>query len=602
MPETVLRPRRRRRPRVAAGGAMLALMLIAMPAWAQRAPVQLERGNGPEPSTLDAHRCQDVACGNVLRDLYEGLVTEDAHGRLVPGMAQRWSVSGDGRTWTFELRDGLRWSDGAPLDARDVVESFRRAFAPLSAAPFAELFDALRNAQAVQAGRLPPDALGVHAPDARTVVFELTRAAPLPALLTLPIAFPVYLPAVREHGAQHTRPGQLVSNGAYRLAAWTPQANLIVECNPHFRDAATVAIDRVRFHVTEDAAAELQRFAAGDLHLTETVPPQPLAALRERFGPQLRISPYLGAFWLGINLTRAPFESTGCGDGRDLNSRGVDAAPGGAAAIDAKQPRRSNEADAPGAHRAGIDVRSLDAPTCFDRAHALRRALSLAIDRELLVKSVTGFGEAPAYGVVPPGVAGYTPASTPWASWPQRKREAHARALLSAAGVSPQNPLEIELRYNTSTPHRRLALAVAAMWRQALPGVRVRLRNEEWKVFVGNRRQRVVTQVFRGGWIADVPDARNFLAAFGSDGALNWTGYDDAGFRARLARADAAASEGARNAWLRAAETRLLAHDAVIPLYFYASKHLVHPTVRGFEANALDRHASRWMSLAEPAR
>ncbi|WP_147653352.1 peptide ABC transporter substrate-binding protein [Vulcaniibacterium gelatinicum] len=501
---------------------------------------RLERGNGPEPSTLDAHKCQEVACGNVLRDLYEGLVTEDAQGRLIPGMAERWRVSADGRTWTFVLRPGLRWSNGAPLDAPQVVASFRRAFAPATAAPFAELFDALRNARAVQAGALPPSALGVSAPDARTVVFELTRGAPLPALLTLPIAFPVYLPAVERHGAQHTRPGRLVSNGAYRLVAWTPQAHLEVARNPHFHAARSVAIERVRFHVTEDAAAELQRYAAGDLHLTETVPPQPLPALRTRFGPQLRIAPYLGAFWLGLNLTRPPLR---------------------------------------------------DDP-------ALREALSLAIDRELLVRHVTGFGERPAYGVVPPGIPGHTPAALPWARWTQAQREARARALYRAAGYSRARPLTLELRYNTSTPHRRLALAVAAMWRQVL-GVRVRLRNEEWKVFVQNRRQRAITQVFRGGWIADVPDARNFLAAFGSDGPLNWTGYDDPGFRMRLARADAARSEAARNAWLHAAELRLLHAHAVIPLYFYSSKHLVAPVVHGFAPNPLDRHASRWLRLEE---
>lgn len=520
------------------------LLLVAAPLWA-RSPTQLERGNGPEPSTLDAHRCQEVACGNILRDLYEGLVTEDAAGRLVPGLAERWHVSADGRRWSFVLRPGLRWSNGAPLDAPQVVASFRRAFAPATAAPFGELFDALGNARAVQAGTLPPDALGVSAPDARTVVFQLDRAAALPALLTLPIAFPVYLPAVRQHGTQHTRPGVLVSNGAYALAAWTPQANLTVVRNRHFHAAAAVAIARVRFHVTEDAAAELQRFAAGDLDLTEVVPPQPLASLRARFGTQLRISPYIGAFWLGLNLTRAPFE-----DRHD------------------------------------------------DRASALREALALAVDRDLLTRHVTGLGETPAFGVVPPGIAGYTPASTWWAALTQSQREARARALYRVAGYSTRQPLEVELRYNTSTPHRRLALAVAAMWRQVL-GVRVRLRNEEWKVFVGNRKQRVITQVFRGGWIADVPDARNFLAAFGSDGPLNWTGYNDAGFRERLARADAARSDAARNAWLRAAEQRLLNANAVVPLYFYTSKHLVAARVQGYAPNPLDRHASRWLRLQE---
>lgn len=518
--------------------ASLAMLLaFALPLAAAAAPATLERGNGPEPSTLDAHRCQELACGNILRDLYEGLVTEDARGRLIPGMAQRWSVSADGRTWTFTLRPGLRWSNGEPLDAHQVVASFRRAFAPATAAPFAELFEPLLNARAVQAGELPPERLGIHAPDAGTVVFRLTRSAPLPALLTLPIAFPVHLPSVRRHGAQHTRPGRLVGNGAYRLAAWRPQAHVVVERNPHFHAARTVRLPRVRFHVTEDAAAELQRFAAGDLHITETVPPQPLASLRARFGTQLRISPYLGAFWLGFNLNRPPF--------------------------------RENP--------------------------ALREALSLAVDRELLTRHVTGLGEIPAYGIVPPGIAGYVPART---AWPRTRAErlARARALYRQAGYSRANPLTVELRYNTSTPHRRLALAVAAMWREAL-GVRVRLRNEEWKVFVGNRRQRAITQVFRGGWIGDLADARNFLAAFGSDGPLNWTGYNDAGFRERLARADAARSEAARNAWLRAAEQWLLNAHAVVPLYFYTSKHLVAPQVRGFEANALDRHASRWMWL-----
>ncbi|MGH8028137.1 MAG: peptide ABC transporter substrate-binding protein, partial [Pseudoxanthomonas sp.] len=189
---------------------------------------------------------------------------------------------------------------------------------------------------------------------------------------------------------------------------------------------------------------------------------------------------------------------------------------------------------------------------------------------------------------------GYAGARTPWANATQAQREARAKSLYRAAGYSAERPLVLELRYNTSTPHRRMALAVASMWRDVL-GVQVRLRNEEWKVFVQNRKQRVITQVFRGGWVGDVVDARNFLAAFGNDGPLNWTGYDDAGFRERLARADAAKTEAARNAWLHAAEQKLLNDQAAIPLYFYTSKHLVRPEVLGFEANPLDRHASRWL-------
>ncbi len=500
----------------------------------------LERGNGPEPATLDAHRCPDIACANILRDLYEGLVTEDAQGRAIPGMATHWTVSEDGLLWTFHLRDGLRWSNGEPLDAGQIVASFRRAFAPDTAAPHAALFDALHQARAVQAGRQPPDALGVAAPDPRTVVFRLERSAPMTALLSLPLAFPLYLPAIERHGRQHARAGTLVGNGPYRLEAWTPQAHLRLARNPHFHAAGSVRIDQVRYHVTEDASAELQRFAAGDLHITETVPPLPLERLRARFGGQLRIAPYIGTFWLGLNLTRPPFDDATSG------------------------------------------------------AAALREALSLAIDRDILTRHVTGLGETPAWGVVPPGIADAMPARLAMADATQAQREARARALYREAGYSDARPLRLELRYNTSTPHRRLALAVAAMWRQTL-GVQTRLRNEEWKVFVGNRRQRVITQVFRGGWIADLPDPRNFLAGFADDGPLNWSGFDDATFRALIAQADAAPDAAARARALQAAEQRLLDRHALIPVYFYASKHLVAPQVGGFEPNALDRHPSRWL-------
>ena len=519
-------------------------MLLSVCAIASPRDGVLDRGNGPEPSTLDAHRCQEVACGNVLRDLYEGLVAEGADGAVIAGTAEHWEVSADGLTWSFHLRAGLRWSNGETLDAPQIVASFQRAFAPATAAPFAEQFGALRNAELVQKGKLPPTALGVEAMDARTVAFHLVRPAPLSHLLLLPIAYPVYLPAVQRHGAQHTRPGNLVSNGAYRLRAWLPQAAITLERNPQFH--APTAIALVRYDVTEDAGSELKRFEAGDLDLTETLPPQPLAQLRARFGNQLRIEPYLGAFWFGFNVTKQPFDD-------------------------------------------------------HDRKHsalALRQALSLAVDRDKLTAYLTGFGEKPAFGIVPAQVSGYAPPTIAAARWTQAQREREAQRLFRAAGYTSDDPPTIELRFNTSTLHRRLALAVAAMWRETL-GVHVSLRNEEWKVFVQNRRQRTITQAFRGGWIADVDDARNFLAAFANDGALNWTGWRDPSFDALIARADTEPDEVRRNALLAQAEARLLAAQPVLPLYFYTSKHLVKPWVGGYTANPLDHHASRFLSLKD---
>jgi oligopeptide transport system substrate-binding protein len=493
----------------------LCLALCAVTAGAEART--LERGNGPEPSTLDAHRCQEIACANVLRDLYEGLVSEDAQGRQIPGLAESWTRSEDGLGWTFLLRANARWSDGTPIDAPQLVASFRRALSPATAAPLGPLLHPILNAEAVQAGRLPPTTLGVSAQDARTLRIELAQPVDLLPRLLLPIAFPVRLDAIEAHGSGHTQPGRLQGNGAYRLLAWRPQAAIELERNPHFH--SPVQIERVRFHVTEDAAAELKRFAAGDLHITETVPPARLEHLRERFGEALQVSPYLGVFFLGVNLRRPPLDS----------------------------------AD-------------------------LREALNLAIDRRRLVASVTGMGEAPAYGLVPPGVRDYQPPLPDWAGLEDVPRLERARAAYARAGYGPGKPARLELRFNSSTVHRRVALAVAAMWREQL-GVITELRNEEWKVFVANRRQGRVTEVFRGGWIADYDDAVTFLDLFAEGSALNWAGYVDAEFE-RL-RAEAAAS------------------IALLPLYFYTSKHLVDPRLQGYEPNPLDRHPSRFLRWRE---
>jgi len=497
----------------------------------------LDRGNGPEPSTLDAHRCQEIACANLLRDLYEGLVAEDAQGSLIPGLAQSWTRSDDGLTWSFQLRADARWSDGAPVDAVQVAASLRRALSPMTAAPLGPLLHPIRNGAAVQTGRLPPSALGVEALDANTLRIELEQPVDLLPRLLLPVAFPVRLDAVEQHGSGHTQPGRLTGNGAYRLVSWRPQAAIELERNPHFHSPA--AIERVRFHVTEDAAAELKRFSAGDLHITETVPPARLTALRERFGPALRISPYLGVFFLGVNLAHAPTDSA-----------------------------------------------------------ALREALNLAIDRERLVATVTGMGEAPAFNLVPAGVRGYTAPQPDWAKLEPAQRLARARAAYGRAGYGANKPARLELRFNSSTVHRRVALAVAAMWREQL-GVLTELRNEEWKVFVANRRQRRVTQVFRGGWIADYDDAATFLDLFARGSALNWAGFDDAEFEALRTQATASADPAGRARLLAHAEARLLDAHALLPLYFYTSKHLVDPRLAGFEANPLDRHPSRFLRWRE---
>jgi oligopeptide transport system substrate-binding protein len=484
----------------------------------------LHRGVGPEPDSLDIHTAQSLSALNVLRDLHEGLLTFDASARLVPGIAKAWSISDDGTVWTFELDEAARWSDGQPITASDFVAGWRRALDPATASPTAALLDAVAGAAAVRAGEAAPEALGVAALEPRRL--EVTLARPLPffdELLTHPVTYP-----------WRVGPSGPFS-GPFTLVEQIPGARLVLEPNPVYRQADAVDLDGVTWHVIEQPNVELARYRAGQLHVTETIPPGRVEWLREQFGDQLRISPYLGSFYLAFNLSRPPFE---------------------------------------------------DAP-------ALRRALSLAIDREIITERVLGSGEVPAWGLIPPGMPGWPEARRPPA--PVAERLAEAERLYRQAGYSEDRPLQVELRFNTSLTHRRMAAAIAAMWKLHL-GVQTRLVNEEWKVFIANRRQGRITEVFRGGWIADWRDAANFLQLFESDSPGNYTFFDDAAFDRLMDRATRQRGER-RQATLREAETRLLDQQVIVPLYYYVSRHLVSPDVQGFEDNAMDIHLSRWLSL-----
>jgi oligopeptide transport system substrate-binding protein len=514
-------------------GALLLALVLAGIAPVAAGDAILVRGIGPEPGSLDPHLAQDLASFNVLFELYEGLVSETADGRAIPGLAASWSTSADGLRWRFVLRPGLAFADGTPLHAEDVVASFRRAFDPALAAPYAGQFGAIEHAPEVLAGRVRPARLGIHATAADTVEFVLSTPLPqLPQMLMLPIAFPLH-PVLRAGG----RPEQAPGNGAFVLVERVAQSHLRLQANPHYHGAGQVRLAGQRLVVTEDAHAELNRFRTGELHITETIPPGHYAHLREAFGEQLRVAPYLGSHFLGFNLSRPPL------------------------------------ADNP----------------------ALREALSLAIDRRILVEHLTGAGELPAFALVPPGMPGWPAPPPAVAALDDAERIALARQRFADSGH--REGLRLQIRYNSNPLQRRLALAVAAMWRQTL-GVQAELHNEEWRVFVMNRRQQRLTEVFRGGWIADYADPGTFLELFRSGSALNWSGYVDPAYDAALDAAQQALSVEQRMQLLVDAEQRLLQAQPIIPLYFHVSRHLVSPRVRGWTAHPLDRHFGRYLELA----
>ncbi len=503
------------------------------------APVQiLHRGNGTQPEGLDPHLTESVSSSNVQRDLFEGLIARAADGSLIPGVAERWEVSGDGLVWTFFLREDARWSNADPMTAEDWLFSFRRIVNPATGSRFAILLTPILNAQDIIAGRRPVEDLGVRVIDELTL--EVDMEAPNPfflEVLTHSLALPVHRASIEAHGDRWARPANMVSNGPFMLEELAMHSHIRLVRNPYYWDSDNVIIEEVFFYPTEDISAEMMRYRAGELSWTNQVPNTQFNWIQANLADELAVYDWLGIYYFGFNTTRAPFND----------------------------PR-------------------------------VTKALSLAIDREIITERLTGFGQRPAFAFTPQGIPGYDPPQPEWASWTQAERNLHARALLAEAGFGPHNPLRLEIRYNTHEDHRRISLAIAAMWQQTL-GVYATLINEEFRVFLNNRRQRVVTEVFRSGWIGNYLDPMYFLELFFSDNPQNDVGFFNDEFDALLDRAARAADLEERLALLREAEILMLKTQPFAPIFTYVSVRLVKPYVRGWVPNVLDQHPTRFMFL-----
>ena len=502
-------------------------------------PTVVHRGNGSEPDSLDPHKSEGTSTSSIQRDLFDGLVNTAPDGTLEPGAAASWEVSDDLMTYEFRLRSDGRWSNGDFVTAEDFVFSFRRAANPATLSNYSQILAPILNAEAVIRGEMPPESLGVEALDEQTLRIRLKGPTPyFLELLTHSMTYPVHPPSVEKHGNRFARPGILVSNGAYVLDEWVVQSHVKLVKNPLYREADKVSIETVYFYPIESPATEMQRYRAGELDWTETVPHQQLNWIRENLPEQLHIAPYLGSYFLGFNVVRPPF---------------------------AGQP-------------------------------GLRRALSMVIDRKILTEKVTGGGEAPAYGYVPE-LPDYEQQVPEWANWPMADRIAKAQQLYEDAGYGPGNPLVMELRYNTSDNHRRICLAIAAMWKQAL-GVQTRLLNEEFKVFLENRTQKIVTESFRAGWIGDFRDPYSFMEILNSTHGMNDTGYASAHVDSLLAASATEADPATRLRLLAEAERSMLEDQPVIPLFFYVSRKMVKPWLQGWQPNLLDYHPTRHMFIS----
>ena len=506
---------------------------------AARQQTLLLRGLGNEPDSLDPQKARSVQAQDILRDLCETLTSIGRDAAVAPGAAREWTVSADGRTYTFHLRPTLRWSNGDAVVAADFVAGLQRLVSPATASPYAEVVEVIANAHAIITGKQPPASLGVAGPDDTTVVVTLEAPAPyLPALLAHPSTCPIHRPTLAHAGEGFARPGTMISNGAYVLREWVPGSHVLAERNSRYWNDAATHIDVVRYVSVADESAELTRYRADELDISAVVPRGQLDWIRGHLAGELHISPQLATYFYGFNLDRAPFR---------------------------------------------------DHPN-------LRRALSMVIDRERLTAEVLRAGEQPAYGWVPPGIYAYSPQSFDYRALPLAERIARARRLYAEAGYSAAHPLQFELRYSANEVNSRVAVAVASMWKEAL-GVEARLTAVEFKSLFADIDRRDV-EVFLSNWVADYNDPYTFAQYLKSDFGVNLPHYRSAEYDALVGAAEAATDLGKRRALLEQAERVALRDHPLIPIYFFVSKHLVKPRVTGWYDNVLNVVYSKDLGLS----
>ena len=502
----------------------------------------LHFGLGAEPQHLDPHLATSVAAHNILSALLEGLVTEDPKTlKPRPGVAKSWTISEDGKKYLFKLRKNGHWSNGDPVTAHDFVYSFRRILNPNLGAQYASMLYPLKNAKSFHQGMKPwKDAeVGANALDEYTL--ELTLENPIPYFLELLNHFswfPVHRPTIEKHdayekiGTAWTKPKNFIGNGPFRLKTHHINSVIEVEKNHHYWDAQTVRLQGIRFYPIDAAYTEERAYRCGFLHLTQSVSADRIDFLKDKYPDELHFEPYLGTYFYRFNLKAPPFDD-----------------------------------------------------------QRIRQAFSLSVDRDKLVEKVLKGGQSPATSFTPPGTGGFVP--KPLFQYNPTAAKALLDSYLKEKGWDKLPA--IELTYNTSEGHKKVAEALQGMWKDTL-GVEIRLLNMEWKVFLSTVAKGDFT-LARAGWIGDYIDPHTFLQMWRTGEGLNMTGWGNRHYDQALHQGETSVSEQERWENFQTCENLLAEEVPILPLYFYVHLTLRHPSVKGWYPTLLDHHPYKYVYL-----
>lgn len=503
----------------------------------------LHYGNGTNIQTTDPHIATGLPEHHVISSIFEGLTTKNPYTlEPEPGVAERWDISDDGLTYTFYLRENALWSNGDLITAEDFRWSWERALTPELAAQNSYMLYPILNAEAFNTGEISDfNQVGIKV--ISDLVLEVQLRAPTPFFLQLLdhyITFPVHRETVESFGlytdnlSRWSREGNIVSNGPFELTEWQVNSHVRVEKRENYWDADTVKLNAIVFYPTENLITEERMFRDGLLHRTEEVPLDKVPVYLAEDPDTIVIAPYLSSYFYLINTTKAPFN--------DLK---------------------------------------------------VRRALSMAVDRDLLNETVLENIMQPAYFLTPPGTIGYEPPVT-FGYDPEQ-----ARALLAEAGYpNGEGFPSFEILYNTQENHRKIAIAIQEMWRDEL-NINVSIVNQEWQVYLESI-DNMNYDVARRGWVGDYVDPNTYLDMYITGGGNNNVGFSNARYdEIVINEAPLKLDNQERFALYREAETILMEEMPIIPIYIYQTKNLKSPDMKGAPSNIMDHYNWKYIYLED---
>jgi len=499
-----------------------------------------------EPKTLDPSLNNAVDGGNYILCAFEGLTRIGKDGTIVAGAAERWETSSDGLVWTFYIRKDAKWSDGKDVTANDFVYSWKRTVNPETAADYAYYIYFIKNGEQINAGEADVDTLGVRAVDDKTL--EVTLENPC-QFFTEIVAFPALVP-LREDIISVNKdkwalnPSTYVGNGPYKLTSWEHDSKITFEKNEYYWDKNSIVAPKIEWYLMNDQNAILSAFKNGQVLYAKNIPTDELAA--EKQAGNLKILPILGTYYIDFVNNKPPFDNA-----------------------------------------------------------KVRKAFSLAIDRNYLVENVKKGGETPATGFVPYGIADVkqepdfrTTAGDYISVKPEdyEKNVEEAKKLLAEAGYPDGKGFpKVTYGLNSGSGHEPVAEALQQMWKENL-GVEVEILAQEWNVFQQSRKDGVYN-INRNGWIGDYMDPSTFMDIFTSGNGQNNAKYSNPKYDELIAAARKESDPAKRIQLFHDAEKLLMDDAAIAPLYFYTEPVVISPKLQGVVNTKLGFVLFNWASI-----